>query len=111
MAAAGFELAARFADGVHAGRQAGRFARVDDRVGLTPDTSGVTYVHHTRAGTSPSSPDTAAWVFEWIPPAAGGRVVFHASANAANGDASEFGDNVYTLSLDAGIGSGDGSGD
>ena len=58
---------------------------------------GVTYAQHTEAGTALTRPGTATWTVEWRPPAAGATsVVFHAAANAANDDASEFGDFIYT---------------
>ena len=44
----------------------------------------------------------AAWTFEWTAPAAPGRVALHIAANAANDDASPFGDVIYlkTVSFD-----------
>jgi len=53
------------------------------------------YAEHTAEGTAPASPGTARWVVEWTAPAAADVVRFHVAANAANGDASEFGDFIY----------------
>ena len=64
----------------------------------------MTYAQHTEAGTVLTRPGTASWTVEWRAPATtapgGGAtaVVFHAAANAANDDASEFGDFIYTAS-------------
>ncbi len=92
----GFQVAARFADGAQAGRQAGIFQLVDERIEVVVDeTSAVAYAHHTQAGTLVAAPDTARWILAWTAPEAAGRIVFHLTANAANDDASEFGDYVY----------------
>lgn len=90
----GFQMAVRFADGT----QAGILEPQDDRVAAVwEDSSAVQYAHHTDAGTRLAAPDTAQWMLAWTAPAeAEGRVVFHVTANAANDDASEFGDFVYT---------------
>ncbi len=97
MAAGGFELAARLAE---SGLQAGAFDVAGGRVRLTGvDTSAVQYAVHTRAGTTPSAPDTARWSLVWhAPPGPAGPVVFHLAANAANDDDSEFGDFIYLTS-------------
>lgn len=89
----GFELAARFADGTQAGTL---HADGDAATVGTDDSSGVQYAHHTPTGTEPAAPDSARWTLEWTAPSSGDTVVFHAAANAANGDASEFGDFIYT---------------
>ncbi len=93
----GFQVSARFADGARGGRQAGRLGRLDDRVEVVrDDSSAVQYAHHTEAGTTLAAPDTMRWRVVWTAPeTASARVVFHLSANAANDDASEFGDFVY----------------
>ena len=95
----GFQLAGRFADGAAAGQQAGTLRPVDaERAAVTPaGSTAVQYAHHTLDGTALAHPDAAAWTLEWTPPdTARGPVVFHAAANAANDDASAFGDFVYT---------------
>lgn len=96
MGKAGFQLSARFAEGERAGKQAGVIAPLDDRVAVLRDSSGVQYVYQTAAGTGLAAPDTASWTFTWTAPGAHEPVVFHVASNAANDDASEFGDFVYT---------------
>ena len=93
MALAGFQLAARFADGAQAGALRAVDARAQVGEGAAP---GVRYAEHTRAGTTVEAPGRAAWTVEWTAPAAAaGPVAFHAAANAADGDASQLGDFVY----------------
>lgn len=92
--AAGFQLTARFADGPAAGTQAGLLEPVDSGV-VVVAAGGIAYAGHTAAGTAPVSPGKAAWELTWVAPAAGGDVVFHAAANAANDDASELGDRIH----------------
>jgi hypothetical protein len=95
---AGFQLAARFAEGEAAGRQAGR---------LATDGSGAEVVEHgdppvlfarqTLAGSRPLATHETTWTLRWTAPAEGaGSVVFHAAANAGNDDDSELGDVVHT---------------
>lgn len=97
---AGFQLAVRFADGAEAGRQAGRLSAGEDAVDVVVvDSAGVAYAQHTRAGTVPASAGAAAWVVLWTAPETGHPVVVHVAANAANDDASEFGDNVYAAAV------------
>ena len=92
----GFQVAARFTDGAQAGQQAGTLQPVDDRTEVVlDDSSAVAYAHHTETGTLLTSPDTARWTVAWTAPQVAGRIVFHLTANAANDDASEFGDYVY----------------
>ena len=95
MQRAGFQLAARHADG----RSAGLLEPLDDRTAPLADTSGIVYLQHTEAGSHLATPDTARWAFAWTAPEVAGVVVFHAAANAANGDASEFGDVVFPLAI------------
>jgi hypothetical protein len=94
----GFELAVRFAEGAAAGRQAGSLRALDERVKVTEGTpGGVQYATQARPGVQLSEAGKIEWVVEWTaPPAAAGPVAFHAAANAANGDESQFGDFVYT---------------
>jgi len=94
---AGFEVAARFADGERAGRQAGGLRLLDEARTAVTAAGGVDYLHHTRTGSEPTAARHATWEFEWTAPAArAGAVVFHLAANAANGDDSELGDHIYT---------------
>ncbi len=71
---------------------------MDHRVTVT-DSGGVAYAHQTVAGAAPASPGTARWTVEWTAPVGGdgapGAVLVHVAANAANDDASEFGDFIY----------------
>jgi len=94
----GFQLAARFAEGPSAGRQAGSLRAPDERVKVTAGTTGgVQYASQTRPGIQLTEAGRIAWVVEWTaPPSVAGAVVFHVAANSANGDESQFGDFVYT---------------
>jgi hypothetical protein len=95
----GFSLSARFAEGAAAGRQAGTFRAPDERVKVVEGTpGGVQYAGHARPGVQPAAPGRIEWTVEWTAPdSAAGPVVFHAAANSADGDESQFGDLVYTL--------------
>lgn len=115
---AGFQLAARFAgqgaggrpDRGGAGRQAGRLLVPSPRTGSgTGSGEGarlevvehgdppVLYARQLLAGTSATAARGASWSLRWAAPEeAAGPVVFHAAANAANYDDSEFGDVVHT---------------
>ncbi len=90
MRRSGFQLAARYPDGT----QAGRFVQAD---GIALDTlGGIAYVRPTRA---PWIADSARWHFTWVAPAIADSVIIHVSANAANGDDSDFGDLIYTWTV------------
>jgi len=96
---AGFQLAARFAEGTVRGQQAGVFASLDARADTSISTVGIHYLHHTMAGTA-AVRDTARWTFEWrAPNASGGSIDVHFAANAANDDASPLGDHIFFGSL------------
>ncbi|HXF95129.1 MAG TPA: choice-of-anchor V domain-containing protein [Gemmatimonadales bacterium] len=92
---AGFEVTARFASGEGAGAWRAR----DSATATTRGENGVVYAHHTRAGSTLTRPGTAQWTLEWTAPPANGDIVFHAAANAANDDNSEFGDFIYTAAF------------
>jgi len=101
LAAGGFQLSSRFADGTQAGALA-HPPHDSTRVAVT--TAGeVQYIHHVYAGTRRSASDTAsdtiAWQIRWTAPVAGGAIVFHVAANAADDDASPLGDMIYATSL------------
>jgi hypothetical protein len=101
--AGGFELAARVAGGAAAGQQAGRLEATDPRVDVADSTLArhgtVTYARNTTAGSSPSGQHTATWVLKWTAPTTRiGAVVFHVTANAANGDNSPLDDYIYASS-------------
>ena len=99
MGRAGFQLAARVSGGNGAGGPAGALQAPDgdERVQVVAAPDGVTYAQHTEPGTVLTGPEATSWIVEWRPPAGNATsVVFHAAANAANDDASEFGDFIYT---------------
>ena len=90
----GFQLSARFMDST----QAGSLRATTDRVVVSTDkTSGVQYAHHSPDGTDLSTADSIRWTVEWSAPDSRDSVIFHAVANAANDDFSEFGDFIYTV--------------
>lgn len=91
---AGFQLAARFADGGQAGRLAADGARAEVVEHGEPP---VLYARQTLAGARLEDSGRAAWTLHWTAPAeARGAVDFHAAGNAANDDDSELGDIVHT---------------
>lgn len=92
---AGFQLAARYADGARRGRTAGRLAAVDGAVTVV-DSAGVWYAQQSADGARPASSDRATWTVEWRAPAAGDSVVLNVAANSGNGDNSPLSDLVYT---------------
>jgi hypothetical protein len=97
MLRAGFQLAARLADGAAAGTQGGALAPTDQRTAVVRDSAnGVLYAQHTSAGTTVRG-GAASWMVRWTAPAqARGAVVLHVAANAANDDDSPLGDFIYT---------------
>jgi hypothetical protein len=90
MGAAGFQLAARYAGGDAAGRQAGALEAGEGAE--VRSAGGVQYAGHDGAAAG----EEAAWMLRWRAPEGGGAIVFHAVANAADGDESPLGDHVYT---------------
>lgn len=97
MVSAGFQLAVRFTDGDRAGEQAGTLRSREPRTAVAVDTAtGVQYGHHTAAGTALSGAGEARWTLEWTAPDTAADVMVHVAANAANDDASEFGDHIYS---------------
>ena len=98
---AGFEMTVRFEG---RGAQAGSLAPgPGEAEHMNVSTSfDVQYAHHVRAGTDVVRADTARWSLVWTAPAGAlGRVLFHAAANAANDDDSQFGDYIYSTSVAA----------
>ena len=94
LAAAGFQLAMRLAQGPERDHQARTFRAIDDRVKIIYDTeTGIAYAQHTEIGINASG--SAAWVLEWTPNTQTTSVILHVAANAAYDDASEFGDYIY----------------
>ena len=100
MKRAGFQLAARFTD---SGAQAGALAPgpgEEGRVGVESQ-GGVQYAGQKLAGSVVGAADAARWTIAWTAPDRGGPVIFHASANAADGNESADGDVVYTGTSDS----------
>ncbi len=101
MRRAGFQLVARVSEGDDAGAAAGTLGALDgdERVQVVTAPDGATYAQHTEPGTTLTGPGATSWSVAWRPPAIDTTsVTFHAAANAANDDASEFGDFIYTAS-------------
>ena len=101
---AGFQLAIRFKD---TGAQAGSLAPGPgdgERVRVESQ-SGVQYASQRNDGSSVSAADATRWTIEWIAPAAGGPVIVHVAANAADGNNSADGDFVYTAASESTSGS------
>lgn len=100
---AGFQLAARWRTGRREGCSAGdlRPGRAEGVRAATADGEDgceVVYLQHTEAGTGPVEDEDGVvrWRVRWrAPSGADGPVAFHVAANAANDDASEFGDRIY----------------
>jgi len=64
-----------------------------------------TSVTHTLTGTTPSG-DSKSWSFNWTAPASGtGSIKFYGAFNAANGDNTNSGDQIYLSSLTVNEGS------
>lgn len=99
MRRAGFQLAARFSEGTRAGRQAGALRGANDRLDILADSTGIQYAQHRQAGSGLLKPGRASWTIDWTAPDAREPVAFHLVGNAANDDASEFGDFVYATSV------------
>jgi len=100
MKRAGFQLAARFKDG---GAQAGALepgAADGERVAVESQ-GAVQYAGQKKPGAEIGAGDVSHWTVEWTAPSAGGPVVFHVSANAADGNDNAEGDFVYTMSAEA----------
>ena len=100
MLRAGFQLAARFADGPAAGRPAGVLAPADGHSVVIWDTlSHVSYIEHNLIGTALVG-DAGRWNVRWTAPeTARGVVIFNTAGNAANDDDSPLGDFIYTTAL------------
>jgi hypothetical protein len=104
---AGFQLAARFAQGPAAGTQAGVLAPADGGTAIVRDSAtGVLYAQHNSAGTALMAGTAgASWTVRWTAPAQPrGAVVFHVAGNAANDDDSPFGDFVYVTAVEVPFG-------
>lgn len=91
MNVAGFQMTARFEDG----SQAGQF-EIDEELTTTPHIEGsVTYIQH-AVGKVDAENGEKNWQIKWTGPnQATEPIFFHIAVNAANGDASAFGDWIY----------------
>jgi len=101
----GFQLAARQASNSRS--QAGTFSPSDGNSQLVCVTTSfrqsscsasgaLQYIEHTLAGTRSGQKNSAAFAFDWNPPATDvGDVVVYVAGNAANADGTQFGDHIY----------------
>jgi uncharacterized protein (TIGR03437 family) len=102
----GFELTARLNSDLEKG-QAGDLVPVDNMTQVIcedsapkPCLSGPPFITHTSAGTRNGTPNGASFQFDWTPPATNaGPVTLYAAGNAANGNGSPTGDQIYTTSM------------
>lgn len=82
--------------------QAGSFTVTNTANTSLQTSGGKQYIGHKSAST------TKSWSFTWTSPATaptGGRIVFYATGNGANGNNSDSGDHIYTDSLVVTLGS------
>src|SRR5229473_1097374 len=101
----GFELTARLNSDLEKG-QAGDFTPIDNMTQVIcedsapkPCVSGPSFIQHTSASTRNGTTGGATFQFEWTPPATNaGPVTFFVAGNAANGNGSSTGDQIYTSS-------------
>lgn len=90
---AGFQITARFTNG----KQAGSFGGNSDRVQFTETENNIEYLQHSLKGSKVNNSSTHSWEFEWeAPETYRGEIIFNIAANAGNGDASAFGDFIFT---------------
>lgn len=69
-------------------------------LGLTQLTNNNKAITHTLAGTIPINDTATAWTFQWTAPATEvGDITFYAAVNAANGNGSNSGDQIYLTSF------------
>lgn len=79
------------------GNKVGTFE--DDLLGYTQAILSNTAATHTILGTTPLT-DSAIWLINWTaPPATFGDITFYAAVNAANGNGSSSGDQIYLTSM------------
>jgi len=88
---AGFQLSSRLANG----SQYGNFTSLDENTVVQSSADGkIQYMNHSEKG-STGHKEKAVWKFRWAAGSQVGEVVLNLAANAANGDDSEFGDNIF----------------
>lgn len=93
---AGFQMTSRYPDGT----QAGQF-QVNEFVTFTPNTPDTSaYLQHAVGNVEPNKM-VKTWSFIWTSPNTfiSETIIFNIAANAANGDASEFGDWIYVREI------------
>lgn len=91
----GFQLSSRFEDG----SQAGSFELNSEHLSFTETEKNATiqYIQHSLKGSKVNNQTSIRWKVKWeAPDSAAGNIIFNIAANAANGDASAFGDFIYT---------------
>ena len=92
----GFELCAR----TESNGQGGTVSVAQPSFTTTGTQGGITYLKHISAGTFNGQTSGASWNFNWTAPSEGtGPITFYSAGNAANGNNSTSGDNIYTTSL------------
>lgn len=96
MSRAGFQMTARFEDG----SQAGQF-ELNEEVTTTPNIENtIAYLQH-AVGEVEAENGEKNWEIRWrAPDQADQPIIFNIAANAANGDASEFGDWIYVKEIE-----------
>lgn len=92
---AGFQLSSRFEDG----GQAGSLKPDSDRIAFTKASNDIEYLQHSLSGSKVNNQPFAEWNITWIAPDSG-KVIINIAANAANGDASAFGDYIYIRQIE-----------
>ncbi len=105
----GFQLTSRLASDLANG-QAGdlvstdNFTQVicnDGRPKPCASPTTVQFIEHTIDGTRNGTPNSAAFEFDWTPPATDvGKITLYAAGNAANGDNTNRNDHIYTTSVE-----------
>jgi uncharacterized protein (TIGR03437 family) len=105
----GFELTARVSSDA-ANAQAGDLNASDSntqvfcatgRVKPCSSDTVLQFITHTLSGTRLGTANSAAFEFDWTPPAADvGKITLYAAGNAANGNNQDTGDHIYTTSLE-----------
>ncbi len=95
---AGFQLSSRFKNGT----QAGSFQiKENERImfsQMVPDS--LQYIQHSPKGTEILTDNSARWIVRWkAPNSISDSIIFNITANAANGDESEFGDWIYVKEI------------
>lgn len=94
----GFQLTARFENG----SPAGHFEIADTTLLRIQRGDSIEYLSHNLRGTAASGGGSVAWKFIWVAPRSDRKVLFHTALNAANDDASEFGDRIFTAQFSSG---------